>query len=59
MKSDLGPQTGNVKDPASAACAGRALPTGMSVLGELGKAWTLRAPGRGVLIGLVWLPLVI
>lgn len=47
MKSDLGPQTGSIKDPASTTCAGRAPPMGMSVLGGLGKPRLLGLQAEG------------
>lgn len=52
MKSDLGPQTGSIKDPASTMCAGWAPPMGMSVLGGLGKPRLLGLQAEGFSIGL-------
>lgn len=40
-----------MEDPGSTACAAWALLPGMGVLGELGKASTLRAPTEGSLLG--------
>lgn len=49
MKSDLGPQTVSIKDPASTTRAGRAPPVGMSVLGGLGKPRLLGLQAEGFL----------